>query len=78
MAEKGISAAAVQGTGVGGRITKEDAMNAQPQKVESSPKEQEKSITNDPVQSADQGERSEQRQKMSPLRKTVAKTIGFS
>jgi 2-oxoglutarate dehydrogenase E2 component (dihydrolipoamide succinyltransferase) len=75
LAEKGISAAAIQGTGVGGRITKEDAMNAQPQKVESSPKEQEKSITNDPVQSADQGERSERRQKMSPLRKTVAKRL---
>ena len=76
LAEKGISSAAVQGTGVGGRITKEDAINAQPQKVESSsPKEHEKSITNDPVQSSDQGERSEIRQKMSPLRKTVAKRL---
>ena len=75
LAEKGILAAAVQGTGVGGRITKEDAMNAQPPKAESSSKKVEKPVTNDPMQHADQGDRSERRQKMSPLRKTVAKRL---
>ncbi|MDB4742016.1 2-oxoglutarate dehydrogenase complex dihydrolipoyllysine-residue succinyltransferase [Cyclobacteriaceae bacterium] len=75
LAEKGILAAAVQGTGVGGRITKEDAMNAQPPKAESSSKKVEKPVTNDPMQHADQGGRSERRQKMSPLRKTVAKRL---
>ena len=75
LAEKGIMAAAVKGTGVGGRITKEDAMNAQPQKAESSSKKVEKPVTNDPMPHADQGDRSERRQKMSPLRKTVAKRL---
>ncbi len=75
LAEKGILAAAVQGIGVGGRITKEDAMNAQPQKAESSSKKAEKPVTNDPMPHADQGDRSERRQKMSPLRKTVAKRL---
>ncbi len=75
LAEKGILAAKVQGTGVGGRITKEDAMNAQPPKAESSSKKVEKPVTNDPMQHADQGGRSERRQKMSPLRKTVAKRL---
>ena len=75
LAEKGILAAAVKGTGVGGRITKEDAMNAQPQKAESSSKKVEKPVTNDPMPHADQGDRSERRQKMSPLRKTVAKRL---
>jgi 2-oxoglutarate dehydrogenase E2 component (dihydrolipoamide succinyltransferase) len=75
LAEKGILAAAVKGTGVGGRITKEDAMNAQPQKAESSSKKVEKPVTNDPMPHADQGARSERRQKMSPLRKTVAKRL---
>ena len=75
LAEKGISAAAVQGTGVDGRITKEDAMNAKPQKVESSSKKVEEPVTNDPIQDADHGDRSERRQKMSPLRKTVAKRL---
>ena len=75
LAEKGISADAVRGTGVGGRITKEDAINAQSSKVESSSKEQKKPVTNDPRQSEEQGDRSERRQKMSPLRKTVAKRL---
>jgi 2-oxoglutarate dehydrogenase E2 component (dihydrolipoamide succinyltransferase) len=75
LAEKGILAAAVKGTGVGGRITKEDAMNAQPQKAESSSKKVEKPVTNDPMPHADLGDRSERRQKMSTLRKTVAKRL---
>ncbi|MAJ50033.1 MAG: dihydrolipoyllysine-residue succinyltransferase [Flammeovirgaceae bacterium] len=75
LAEKGISAVAVQGSGVGERITKEDALNAKLQKEEPSSKGTEKSSTNDPKQHEDQGDRSEHRQKMSPLRKTVSKRL---
>ena len=71
LAEKGIDANSVSSTGVGGRITKEDAQNA------SAPKEVVKVATpssapSTPVMS---GERAERREKMSPLRKTIAKRL---
>ncbi|SEA87878.1 2-oxoglutarate dehydrogenase complex dihydrolipoyllysine-residue succinyltransferase [Pedobacter hartonius] len=70
LAEKGVDAAAVKGSGVDGRITKEDALKAEkpaavpakaPEKAASAP--------------AVAGSRNERREKMSPLRKTVAKRL---
>lgn len=71
LAEKGVDAASVKGTGVDGRITKEDALNAQKPvsaaKAETAPKV----AAAAPVA----GSRGERREKMSPLRKTVAKRL---
>ncbi|GAA3959470.1 2-oxoglutarate dehydrogenase complex dihydrolipoyllysine-residue succinyltransferase [Pedobacter ginsengiterrae] len=69
LAEKGIDAAAVKGTGIDGRITKDDAVNAEAGKKAEAPK------ANAPVVAAPAGARSERREKMSPLRKTVAKRL---
>lgn len=72
LAEKSLSASEVKGTGVGGRITKDDAIKAEQSKSkESAPQ------TTDNSTSATQvfGSREERRQKMSPLRKTVAKRL---
>lgn len=70
LAEKGVDPASVKGTGVDGRITKEDALNAQkaaqPAKAEA-PKA--------PAVAPVAGSRNERREKMSPLRKTVAKRL---
>ena len=72
LAEKGVDTGSVKGTGVDGRITKADAMKAEagkaPAKVEA-PK-----AAAQPV-SAMTGSRDERREKMSPLRKTVAKRL---
>jgi 2-oxoglutarate dehydrogenase E2 component (dihydrolipoamide succinyltransferase) len=73
LAEKGIDAGAVKGSGVDGRITKEDAMKAE--------KAAEKPAAAKPAEkvqapvAAAPGSRSERRQKMTPLRKTVAKRL---
>lgn len=69
LAEKGIDAAAVKGTGIDGRITKDDAVKAEAGKKAEAPK------ANAPVVAAPAGARSERREKMSPLRKTVAKRL---
>ena len=68
LAEKGVAASAVAGTGKDGRITKEDAVNAQ------------KTVA--PVASAATasapavaGSRDQTRQKLSPLRKTIARRL---
>ncbi|MBE9586555.1 2-oxoglutarate dehydrogenase complex dihydrolipoyllysine-residue succinyltransferase [Mucilaginibacter sp. JRF] len=71
--EKGVDPQSVNGTGVAGRITKEDAVNAQkaapaPAKTESKPA----APAAAPVVA---GERGERREKMSSLRKTVAKRL---
>jgi len=69
LAEKGVDTAAVKGSGVDGRITKEDALKAEktaPQKA---------ATPSAPVVTAVAGARNERRQKMSPLRKTVAKRL---
>jgi 2-oxoglutarate dehydrogenase E2 component (dihydrolipoamide succinyltransferase) len=65
LAEKGLES--TSGTGVGGRITKEDAIKAQPA---AAPK------VAAPVKAAvPTGSRGERREKMSSLRKTVAKRL---
>ncbi len=66
--EKGMSPNQVQGTGVGGRITKEDAQKAQkPQAAPSGP--------SGPPVIADAGGRNERREKMSSLRRTIGKRL---
>lgn len=72
LAEKGVSPESVKGTGKDGRITKEDAQSAQkaapaPSKAESKP------ATSEPAPAV--GSRNERREKMSSLRKTVAKRL---
>lgn len=74
LAEKGIAPEAVQGTGVGGRISKSDAQNAS---AASAPK----STANTAAAPAPTiapvviGARDEKREKMSSLRKTVSKRL---
>lgn len=70
LAEKGIDAGTVKGTGIDGRITKDDAVKAESGKAKAeSPK------AAAPEVAAPAGTRSERREKMSPLRKTVAKRL---
>ncbi|MBC7617368.1 MAG: 2-oxoglutarate dehydrogenase complex dihydrolipoyllysine-residue succinyltransferase [Pedobacter sp.] len=69
LAEKGVDAGAVKGSGVDGRITKDDANKA------SSPKAETPKPAGAPVAIAVPGSRNERREKMSPLRKTVAKRL---
>jgi len=70
LAEKGIDATAVKGSGVDGRITKDDAVKAEAGKKPEAPK-----ATAPVAAAAPAGPRSERREKMSPLRKTVAKRL---
>jgi 2-oxoglutarate dehydrogenase E2 component (dihydrolipoamide succinyltransferase) len=70
--EKGISADQVQGTGVGGRITKEDAQKAQQTPV---PKPTTEKATQPGPPVPSHGERSERREKMSSLRRTIARRL---
>lgn len=90
--EKGVQASAVQGTGVGGRITKEDAVNAQAgasqkSQVESpasapapapAPTAPAKPAASAPAPSAPAstpGSRNQRREKMTSLRKTIARRL---
>jgi 2-oxoglutarate dehydrogenase E2 component (dihydrolipoamide succinyltransferase) len=72
LAEKGISPDAVSGTGVGGRITKEDAMSVNKTAAPAAP-------ASAPVAAAAPsvatGVRNSRREKMSSLRKTIAKRL---
>lgn len=72
LAEKGVPAADVKGTGVDGRLTKEDALKAESAKKDSAGA---KAPAPAPVKAAIPGSRSERREKMSSLRKTVAKRL---
>lgn len=66
LAEKGVDPAAVKGTGVDGRITKEDAQNAQV-KPAAAPASS--------APAASSGPRAQRREKMTPLRKTVSRRL---
>lgn len=72
LAEKGIDAAAVNGTGKEGRVTKEDAMAAQ--KAAPAKKAAPAPVAA-PAVPAMGGSREQTRKKLSPLRKTVAKRL---
>ncbi|WP_020533611.1 2-oxoglutarate dehydrogenase complex dihydrolipoyllysine-residue succinyltransferase [Flexithrix dorotheae] len=67
LAEKGISPTEVKGTGVGGRITKEDAGKAQKTAPKSAPAENNAPVSSDP--------RNSRREKMTSLRKTISKRL---
>lgn len=71
LAEKGVDPASVKGTGVDGRITKEDAVAAE----KSQPKAAAPAPSAAAAVTAVAGARNERRVKMSPLRKTVAKRL---
>ncbi|UTA67245.1 2-oxoglutarate dehydrogenase complex dihydrolipoyllysine-residue succinyltransferase [Emticicia sp. 21SJ11W-3] len=77
LAEKGIDPANVQGTGVGGRITKEDALKAtpapQPSSAPATPAAKAPAAPA-PVASGIEG-RISRREKMTSLRKTIAKRL---
>jgi 2-oxoglutarate dehydrogenase E2 component (dihydrolipoamide succinyltransferase) len=71
LAEKGVDAASVNGSGVDGRITKEDALNAAKPAAAPAPAAKPAAVSAPVVA----GSRNERREKMSPLRKTVAKRL---
>ncbi len=73
--EKGIDPSTIKGTGKDGRITKEDAEKAQsaPAKSEAKPATSAAAVT--PTAPVSKGERVERREKMSSLRKTIAKRL---
>ena len=70
LAEKGVDAAEVKGSGVGGRLTKEDAI-----KAEAGKKVDATDTKKAPASVSALGSRVERREKMSSLRKTVAKRL---
>jgi len=72
LAEKGLSAQEIKGTGKDGRITKEDALNAQAQ---SKPAVASTASSTPAAASAPAGPRAQRREKMTSLRKTVAKRL---
>lgn len=71
LAEKGISANDVQGTGVAGRITKTDAENATAAKAAPSKAAPQAAV----AVPAAAGSRNERREKMTSLRRTIAKRL---
>ena len=72
--EKGIPANQVQGTGVGGRITKDDAQKAQGAPAKPAEAKAPAAPSGPPV-IADGTSRNERREKMTSLRKTIAKRL---
>jgi len=76
LAEKGVDPASVSGNGVGGRITKEDALKAEKSASPEVGKTESKPAATAPATPAPvPGERTEKRERMSSLRKTVAKRL---
>jgi 2-oxoglutarate dehydrogenase E2 component (dihydrolipoamide succinyltransferase) len=73
LSEKGISAEEVAGTGKDGRITKEDAQNAQKTVQTQTPAA--KVETSSPVIATTTDNRGSKREKMTSLRKTVARRL---
>jgi 2-oxoglutarate dehydrogenase E2 component (dihydrolipoamide succinyltransferase) len=75
MAERGISADQVQGTGPGGRVLKEDVPAAAPASAPASPQPAAKTPTPLPAPPAMTGERTVRRQRMSPIRRRIAQRL---
>ncbi|WP_226390784.1 2-oxoglutarate dehydrogenase complex dihydrolipoyllysine-residue succinyltransferase [Penaeicola halotolerans] len=73
LAEKGIDPKEVKGTGVDGRITKEDAESAQKSAPKSATKAESKSTESSAPQVS--GDRNQRREKMTSLRKTISKRL---
>lgn len=72
LAEKGVATTQVSGSGVGGRITKEDAVKAQ---ASSPAKESKPTPALAPPVIASGGLRTERREKITSLRKTIARRL---
>ncbi|CCH57220.1 2-oxoglutarate dehydrogenase, E2 subunit, dihydrolipoamide succinyltransferase [Fibrisoma limi BUZ 3] len=87
LAEKGVEAQQIQGTGIGGRITKEDAVKAQPsaQPAQQAPQPAQAQPAAAPADKpkpaaqpapvAASGDRSQRREKMTSLRRTIARRL---
>ncbi|TDN36158.1 2-oxoglutarate dehydrogenase complex dihydrolipoyllysine-residue succinyltransferase [Hymenobacter sp. UV11] len=75
LGEKGISPADVAGSGRDGRITKEDAQNAQAKPAAPAPTPAAPASQPAPTPAAPAGERGQRRERMSNLRKTVARRL---
>lgn len=75
LAEKGIDPATVQGTGIGGRITKDDAVKAEKPVAAPAPQAAKLAAIPAPAAPATQGGRASRREKMTSLRKTIAKRL---
>lgn len=75
LAEKGIDPATVQGTGIGGRITKDDAVKAEKPAAAPAPQAAKPVVTPAPAAPATEGGRVSRREKMTSLRKTIAKRL---
>lgn len=79
--EKGVNAQQVQGTGVGGRITKEDAVKASPAPTQPAPAAAQPAAPKPaspapaPAPAATGGSRSQRREKMTSLRRTIARRL---
>src|SRR5258708_35960204 len=71
--EKGLATAQVQGSGVGGRITKEDAVKAQASSAK--PTEAKAPVPSAPPVIVSGGARTVRREKMTSLRKTLARRL---
>jgi 2-oxoglutarate dehydrogenase E2 component (dihydrolipoamide succinyltransferase) len=74
LSEKGIPANQVQGNGIGGRITKDDAQKAQPAPAGKAPATKPQPAQTPPV-IASGGLRNIRKDKMTSLRKTIAKRL---
>ena len=72
--EKGISAGAIQGSGIGGRVTKEDAQKAQTTPTSKLAEVKSATPASAPVVTSG-GNRNKRNEKMSSLRKTIAKRL---
>ncbi|WP_158858632.1 2-oxoglutarate dehydrogenase complex dihydrolipoyllysine-residue succinyltransferase [Lunatibacter salilacus] len=75
LAEKGINTSQVNGTGKDGRITKEDAEKAEKTSKEATPAKKEESVVKDTTPSVKQGDRNQRREKMTSLRRTIARRL---
>lgn len=76
LAEKGIDPATVQGTGIGGRITKDDALKAEkPAAIPAVTPTPQVTKPNIEPQASNNGLRVSRREKMTSLRKTIAKRL---
>lgn len=75
LAEKGVDAGSVKGSGVDGRITKEDALKAEKPAATTAPAAPAAKPAAVTAPAPVAGSRNERREKMSPLRKTVAKRL---
>ncbi|HSI75808.1 MAG TPA: 2-oxoglutarate dehydrogenase complex dihydrolipoyllysine-residue succinyltransferase [Lunatimonas sp.] len=75
LAEKGISTSQVHGSGKDGRITKEDAEKAEKTSKEAPSARKEESVKTDTTPSVMQGERNQRREKMTSLRRTIARRL---